>query len=85
LHWFRKILKFQLQKRYHLGDTIIDRILVYETLERRRPNRVSKPKKLIDAQVDVIIEYCSENYEHRFLDYDHLVLELKLDVTASTL
>ena len=85
LHWFGKIPKFQLQERYHLGDTTIDRILAYETPERKRPNRVGKPKKLTDAQVDVIIEYCSENYEHRCLDYDHLVLELKLDVTASTL
>jgi hypothetical protein len=85
LHWFGKIPKFQLQERYHLSDTTIDRILVYTTLERKRLNRVGKPKKLLDAQVDVIIEYCSENYKHRCLDYNHLVLELKLDVTASTL
>ena len=50
-----------------------------------RPPTVGKPKKLSNAQVDVIIEYCSENYEQRCLDYNHLVLELKLKVTASTL
>ena len=62
LHWFGKVLKLQLQERYHLGDTIINRILAYEAPERARPTRVGKPKKLTDAQVDVIIEYCSENY-----------------------
>ena len=85
LHWFGKVPKLQLQERYKLGDTTIDRILAYEVPERKRPNRVGKPKKLSDTQVDAIIEYCSENYEQRCLDYQHLVLELKLDVTASTL
>jgi transposase len=87
LHWFGKVLKLQLQERYKLGDTTIDRILAYEvlTIKRKRPNRVGKPKKLSDTQVDAIIEYCSKNYEQRCLDYQHLVLELKLDVTASTL
>ena len=49
LHWFKKILKFKLQERYHLGDTTINRILVYKKLEQKRINRVSKPKKLLDA------------------------------------
>jgi hypothetical protein len=84
LYWFGKIPKFQLQERYHLGDTTIDQILAYEKPERKRANRVGKPKKLTDAQVDVIIEYLSESYENRCLDYNHLVLELKLNVTAST-
>jgi hypothetical protein len=69
----------------HLSDTIINRILAYKTLERKHSNRVGKPKKLTDTQVDVIIKYCSESYEHCCLDYDYLVLELKLDLTASTL
>jgi len=63
LHWFGKVPKLQLQERYRLGDTIINRILAYEVPERKCPNRVGKPKKLSDAQVDVIIEYCSENYD----------------------
>jgi transposase len=85
LHWFGKVPKLQLQERYGLGDTTIDRILAYGVPERKRPNRISKPKKLSDAQVNVIIEYCSENYDQRCLDYNHLVLELKLEVIASTL
>ena len=63
LHWFGKVPKLQLQERYKLGDMTIDRILAYDAPERRRPNRVGKPKKLSDMQVDVIIEYCSENYD----------------------
>ena len=63
LHWFGKVPKLQLQERYRLGDTIIDRILVYEKPERKRPNRVGPAKKLSNAQVDIIIEYYSENYE----------------------
>jgi hypothetical protein len=63
LHWFGKVLKLQLQERYHLGDTTIDRILAHAKPERERPNRVGLAKKLSDAQVDIIIEYCSENYE----------------------
>ena len=79
------MLKLQLQERYKLGDTTIDRILAYNVPERKCPNKVGKPKKLSDAQVDAIIEYCSKNYNQRCLDYNHLVLELKLDITASTL
>lgn len=60
----------------------IDRILGYEALERKRAGRTGRLQKLTDAQVDVIIKYCSENYTTRRLGYDHLVLELKLDVTA---
>ena len=85
LHWFGKVPKLQFQERYRLGDITIDQILVYTIPKRKRPNRISKPKKLSDAQVDVIIEYCSENYDQYCLDYDHLVLELKLKVTAFTL
>ena len=85
LYWFGKVSKLQLQGRYGLGDTTIDRILAHEVPERKRPNRVGKPKKLSDAQVDLIIEYLSENYDQRCLDYEHLVIELKLKVTASIL
>ena len=63
----------------------INQILEYEAPEQKRLYRVGKPKKLSNAQVDVIIKYCSKNYDQRCLDYEHLVLELKLDVIASTL
>ena len=63
LHWFGKVPKLQLQERYRLGDMTIDWILAYEAPEQKRLNRIGKPKKLSDAQVDIIIEYCSENYD----------------------
>ena len=47
--------------------------------ERARLARTGRPQKLTDIQVDEIIEYCSENWEQRILDYEALVLELKLD------
>lgn len=62
LPWFGKVPKIQLQERYKLGDTTINWILGYKAPERKRPNRVGKPKKFSDAQVDLIIEYCSGNY-----------------------
>jgi hypothetical protein len=46
LHWFVKVLKLQLQERYHLGATTIDKILEYEAPERKRPGRASRPQKL---------------------------------------
>jgi hypothetical protein len=33
LHWFGEVPKLQLQERYHLGNTIINRILEYKTPE----------------------------------------------------
>ena len=58
---------------------------LYKTPERKQQNRKGKNKKISDVQIDAIIEYCSKTYENRYLDYKHLVLELKLDITASTL
>jgi transposase len=85
LHWFGKVSSLDLQKRYKLGESTIRRILGYDKPERARPGRTGPIPKLSDSQVDEIIEYLSENYEQRCLDYEHLVLELKLTVTASTL
>ena len=77
--------KLRLQERYQLGDTTIDRILAYKAPEWLRANRKGKPKKISDAQIDVVFKYLSECYENQCLDYDHLVIELKLTVTRSTL
>jgi hypothetical protein len=49
LHWFGKVPKLQLQECYHLGMTIIDKILEYEALERKRPSKAGRLKKLSDA------------------------------------
>jgi hypothetical protein len=45
LYWFGKVPKIQLQERYKLGNTIINRILEYKAPKQKRPHRVSKPKK----------------------------------------
>jgi len=63
LHWFGKVPKLQLQERYKLGDTTINQILGYNVPKRKRPNRVGKPKKLSNVQVNAIIKYCSKNYD----------------------
>jgi len=85
LHWFAKVPIGQLGSRYKLGNSSIRRVLGYDAPERARPTRKGRPQKLSDAQVDEIIEYCSNSWEQRILDYDALVLELKLDCIASTL
>jgi hypothetical protein len=39
LHWYGKVPKLQLQERYKLGDTTINRILAYDVPELKRPIR----------------------------------------------
>ena len=85
LYWFAKVPKLQLQGRYHLGRTTINRILSYDKPERARPTRTGAPEKLTDLQVDSIIEYCSEKWENRCLDWQAIVRELKLACKANTL
>ena len=61
LHWVGKLSTGQLESRYKLGNSTIRRILRYDTPERARPGRKGRRQKLSDAQVDWIIEYCSES------------------------
>jgi hypothetical protein len=85
LYGFAKIPIWRLEKQYKLSYTTICRILTYDEPERARPSRIGRPQKLTDTKVNEIIEYCSENWEQRALNYEALVIELKLDCTASTL
>jgi hypothetical protein len=85
LHWYRKVPKIQLQERYKLGDTTINKILGYPAPERVRPNRKGKPQLLADRKLDWIIEYLSESWENRILNYNQLVIDLKLKYSSSTL
>ena len=85
LYGFAKIPIEDLMARYKLGKSTICRILNYDQPERTRPTRTGRPQLLSDAQVDTIIEYCSENWEQRIMDYDILCEELKLPCTPSTL
>ena len=85
LHWFAKVPISQLETRYKLGNSTIRRILSYAGPERARPGRVGPAQKLTDAKMDEVIEYCSENWEQRTMQYDVLIQELNLDCSTSTL
>ena len=85
LHGFGEKSTIQLMDRYKLGRSTIHRILDYKTTTRARPTRTGRPSKLTDARMSEIIEYCSEKWENRILDYDAIIRELKLDCASSTL
>jgi len=85
LHWVGKLSIPQLEERYKLRYSTIRRILAYNALEQAQPGRTRRPQKLKDSKVNKIIEYYSENWEQRIIDYNALVIELKLDCTISTL
>jgi hypothetical protein len=69
LYGFAKILVEGLMAQYCLGKSTIIKILTYDTPERKRVTRTGRPSLLTDTQVDEIIEYCSESFAHRCLDY----------------
>jgi transposase len=71
--------------RYKLRRSTIDRILRYDVPERSRITRTGRPSLLTDTQVNEIIEYLSESWEHRILDYTLLRNELQLDYSIETL
>jgi hypothetical protein len=60
LHWQAKMPIWQLASNYSLHRREIYTILDYPAPERVRPERIGRPQKLSDRQVDDIIEYCSE-------------------------
>ena len=71
--------------RYKLARSTVKQILNYDKPERARITRTGRPKKLSDHQADEIIEYCSESWEHRVLNYTLLHNELKLECLVKTL
>ena len=64
--------------QYKLGRSTIIKILEYDAPERTRISRTGRPFLLTDKQVDKIIEYASESWEHRIFDFHLLYAELKL-------
>jgi hypothetical protein len=85
LHWQAKMPVWKLSAIYKLQKKEIYRILEYPAPERARPIRTGRPQKLTDAKIDEIIEYCSENWTNRVLNYAGVIAELKLDYKVSTL
>ena len=78
VHWFGYVPISMIVVRYKLRESSIRRILSYDYPERKRRNRTGPTFLLLDAQVDNIIEYCSESWEHRIIKYDVLRTELGL-------
>ena len=82
LYGFAKIPLELLMTRYKLGSSIIEKILRYDAPERTRISRTGRPSLLTDLQVDEIIEYASESWEHRVLDYSKLHNEVGLECSV---
>jgi hypothetical protein len=83
-----KQAKFPVEKLmdvYKLGKSTIIKILSYDAPERARPTRTGRPKILSDTKVDEIIEYLSESWEHRILNFVELHAELNLECTPALL
>ncbi len=70
---------------YGVGESTINRVLRYDYVERARPNRTGRPSFLNDTQVNWIIEYLSETYRQRCLNWVALREELDLKCSARTL
>jgi len=85
LYSFAKIPVEVLMTRYGLVRSTIEKILRYDALKRSRITRTGRPSLLTNTQVDQIIKYASETWEHRILNYTLLHDELKLECTAKTL
>ena len=85
LYGFAKIPIEDLMTQYRLGRSTIVKILEYEVPERSRVKRTSRPSLLTDSQVDQIIKYAAETWEHKILDFHLLHAELKLQCFVDTL
>jgi len=85
LYSFAKIPVELLMTQYKLGRSTIEKILQYDAPERTRISRTGRPSFLTDKQADEIIEYLSESWEHRILDFALLRDELQLRCTVKTL
>ena len=92
LHIYGKVSICVLQIRYRdpvtkkpLGYTTIRKILGYPAPERRRPNRTGPKFLLSNREVDEVIIYCTQSWEHRILQYPKLREELGLKCSVQTL
>ena len=85
LYGFAKVPIKDIMARYKLGRATINRVLSYDAPERARPTRTGAPKLLTDLHIDEIIEYLSESWNNRVLNWTQLRDELKLTCTPETL
>jgi hypothetical protein len=80
-----KFMPSHLAILYNINESSINRILRYDEPERIRPNRTGRPRLLNDKQVNWIIEYLSETYRQRVLNWIKLHDELELTCSVKTL
>jgi transposase len=80
LYGFGEKSTAQITERYKLSKTTIYQILDYKHPERVRHTRTGRPKEPSDQRVNEIIEYLSESWEHRILNWTELRDHLKLTV-----
>jgi hypothetical protein len=80
-----KFMPSHLAVLYNVGESSIYRVLHYDQPECARPNRTSRPHLLNNAQVNWIIEWLSEMYRQRTLDWVKLHDELGLTCSVKTL
>jgi len=85
LYGFAKVPVERLMTRYGLARSTVEKILRYDAPKRARITRTGRPTLLTDTQVDEIIEYASESWEHRILDFTLLHNELELQCSVQTL
>jgi hypothetical protein len=85
LYGFAKVPVELLMTRYGLVRSTVEKILRYDAPERTRINRTGRPSLLTDSQVDQVIEYASESWEHRILNFTLLHNELELQCSIETL
>ena len=85
LYGFAKVPIERLMTQYKLGKSTIVKILEYDAPERTRISRTGRPSLLTDTQVDEIIEYLSESWDQRCLNYVSLHNELQLECSVETL
>jgi hypothetical protein len=67
-----KFMPSHLAVLYHVGESSINRVLRYDAPERARPTRTGPVYKLNDTLVNWIIEYLSETYRQRTINWVHL-------------
>ena len=85
LHGFGAKSTAELMTRYKLSKSTIHHVLEYDKPERARAGRKGRPVKLTNAKVDEIIEFLSDSWEDRILDWEHLRDQFQLKVTPETL
>jgi transposase len=80
-----KFIPAHLAVLYNVGESTINRVLRYDQITRERPTRTGRPHLLNDVQINWIIEWLSETYRQRTLNWVKVHDELGLRCSVKTL